>query len=69
MEDNGKLKAELEKYKRLYDAYTAPQRKYRENHKEYYREKAKEWRRNNPERFKAIMRAYRQRKKQEREQN
>lgn len=69
MDDNGKLRADLEKYKKLYETYSDPQRKYREKHREYYREKAKEWRQNNPDRYKETLRAYRLRKKQASEQN
>ena len=60
-------KKEYEKLLKLakkYETYSAPQKKYRENHKEYYKEYHKKWQQDNKERLSQYQKEWRAKKKQ-----
>ena len=59
-----KLYAELLRKAELYDTYATPQKKYREAHKEYYKEYHKKWQQENRERFNQYQKEWRAKKKQ-----
>lgn len=59
-----KLYAELLRKAGLYDTYATPQKKYREAHKEYYKEYHRKWQQDNRERISQYQKQWRLKKKQ-----
>lgn len=60
-EDYAKMKQMAENY----DKIRAAQKKYRETHREIVSQRLKDWRERNPEKFNAIQKRYKEKKKGE----
>lgn len=59
-----KLYEELLKKAKAYDTYSAPQKKYREKNKEYYKEYYKKWQQEHKEHISQYQKEWRAKKKQ-----
>lgn len=54
----------MKDYKKLYETYSAAQKKYREKHKDYYKEHHRKWQQDNKERVSQYQKEWRAKKKQ-----
>ena len=54
----------MKNYKKLYETYSAAQKKYREKKKDYYREYHRKWQQDNKERVSQYQKEWRAKKKQ-----